>query len=99
VRASTWEKFGIGEAPRRQMKIHEAAGCTRCFGTGYLGRVGIYEVLTMDEDMADMIESGVPVRELREAARARGVESVREDGVRKVLAGETSIAELVRVVA
>jgi type II secretory ATPase GspE/PulE/Tfp pilus assembly ATPase PilB-like protein len=99
VRASTWEKFGIGEAPRRQMKIHEAAGCTRCFGTGYLGRVGIYEVLTMDEDMADMIECGVPVRELREAARARGVESVREDGVRKVLAGETSIAELVRVVA
>jgi type IV pilus assembly protein PilB len=99
VRASTWEKFGIGEAPRRQMKIHEAAGCKRCFGTGYMGRVGLYEVLTMDEDMGDMIECGVPVRELRDAARARGVESVREDGVRKILAGETSIAELVRVVS
>ena len=71
MRASTWEKFGIGEAPRRQMKIHDAAGCTRCFGTGYLGRVGIYEVLAMDEQMGDMIERGVPVRELREAARAR----------------------------
>jgi len=99
VRASTWEKFGIGEAPRRQMKIHEAAGCTRCFGTGYLGRVGIYEVLDMDEEMGDLIDRGVPVREIREAARARGVESVREDGVRKVLAGETSVAELARVVA
>jgi type IV pilus assembly protein PilB len=99
VRASTWEKFGIGEAPRRQMQIHEAAGCKRCFGTGYMGRVGLYEVLTMDEDMGDMIECGVPVRELRDAARARGVESVREDGVRKILAGETSIAELVRVVS
>ena len=99
VRASTWEKFGIGEAPRRQMKIYEAAGCKRCFGTGYLGRVGIYEVLAMDEEMGDMIERGVPVRELREAARARGVESVREDGVRKVLDGETSVSELVRVVA
>jgi len=99
VRASTWEKFGLGEAPRRQMKIHEAAGCTRCFGTGYLGRVGIYEVLDMDEEMGDLIDQGVPVREIREAARARGVESVREDGVRKVLAGETSVAELARVVA
>jgi type IV pilus assembly protein PilB len=99
VRASTWEKFGIGKAPRRQMKIHEAAGCTRCFGTGYLGRVGIYEVLDMDEEMGDLIDQGVPVREIREAARARGVESVREDGVRKVLAGETSVAELARVVA
>ena len=99
VRASTWEKFGVGEAPRRQMKIYDAAGCKRCFGTGYLGRIGIYEVLTMDEEMGDMIDRGVPVRELREAARARGVESVREDGVRKVLDGETSISELVRVVA
>jgi len=62
ARASTWEKSGIGEAPRRQMKIHDAAGCKRCFGTGYLGRVGIYEVLAMDEEMADMIERGVPVR-------------------------------------
>jgi type II secretory ATPase GspE/PulE/Tfp pilus assembly ATPase PilB-like protein len=99
VRVSTWEKFGIGKAPRGQMKIYEAAGCKRCFGTGYLGRVGIYEVLAMDEEMADMIERGVPVRELRETARAKGVESVREDGVRKVLAGETSVSELVRVVA
>jgi type II secretory ATPase GspE/PulE/Tfp pilus assembly ATPase PilB-like protein len=46
-----------------------------------------------------MIERGVPVRELREAARARGIESVREDGVRKVLGGETSVRELARVVA
>jgi type IV pilus assembly protein PilB len=99
VRAGTWEKLGIGEAPRRQMKIHEAVGCTRCYGTGYLGRVGIYEVLDMDEEMGGMIERGVPVHELREAARAGGVESVREDGVRKILSGETSIAELRRVVA
>ena len=99
VRTGTWEKFGIGEAPRRQMKIYEAVGCKRCFGTGYLGRTGIYEVLAMDEELGDMIDRGVPVRELREAARAKGVESVREDGVRKVLDGETSVAELVRVVA
>jgi type IV pilus assembly protein PilB len=97
VRASTWAKLGLGEAPRAQMKVHEAAGCTRCFGTGYMGRAGLFEVLSLDEEMADMIERGVPVRELREAARVRGVESVREDGVRKVLDGETSLSELVRV--
>jgi type II secretory ATPase GspE/PulE/Tfp pilus assembly ATPase PilB-like protein len=99
IRASTWEKSGIGEAPHRQMKVQEAAGCTRCFGTGYLGRVGLYEVLDIDEEVGDMIDAGVPVRDLRQAARSRGVESVREDGVRKVLAGETSISELVRAIA
>ena len=72
VRASTWEKLGLGEAPRRQLKVYEAAGCTRCFGTGYLGRVGLFEVLALDEEMGDMIEQGLPVRELREAARAQG---------------------------
>jgi type IV pilus assembly protein PilB len=98
VRASTWEKLGLGAAPRKQFKVHEAVGCTRCFGTGYLGRMGLFEVLALDEEMADMIDEGAPVRELRAAARAAGVESVREDGVRKVLAGETSMAELVRAI-
>jgi type IV pilus assembly protein PilB len=98
MRATTWEKLGLGEAPRRTLKVFEATGCTRCFGTGYLGRVGLFEVLALDEDLGDMIEQGVPVRELRDAARAKGVESVREDGVRKVLDGQTSISELVRAI-
>lgn len=98
VRAAAWENLGLGEAPRRQTRVYDAVGCARCFGTGYLGRVGIFEVLALDEEMGDMIERGVPVRDLREAARARGVESVREDGVRKVLDGETSVAELKRVI-
>jgi len=99
VRAAAWEKLGLGEAPRRQMRVYDAVGCTRCFGTGYLGRVGLYEVLTLDEELGEMIERNVPVRELREAARAKGVESVRQNGVRKVLDGETSLSELARVVA
>jgi type II secretory ATPase GspE/PulE/Tfp pilus assembly ATPase PilB-like protein len=98
VRASTWEKVGLGAAPRRQFKVYEATGCTRCFGTGYLGRMGLFEVLALDEEMGDLIDEGAPVRDLRAAARASGVESVREDGVRKVLAGETSMAELVRAI-
>jgi type IV pilus assembly protein PilB len=98
VRASTWEKLGLGEAPRRQFRVYEAAGCTRCFGTGYLGRMGLFEVLALDEEMGDMIDVGAPVRELRAAARANGVETLREDGVRKVLAGDTSMAELVRAI-
>jgi type IV pilus assembly protein PilB len=98
VRASAWEKLGLGEAPRRQVRVFDAVGCTRCFGTGYMGRVGIYEVLALDEEASDMIERGASARELRETARAKGVESVREDGVRKVLDGATSLTELVRVV-
>ena len=98
VRASTWEKLGLGEAPRRTIRVYEAVGCTRCFGTGYLGRVGLFEVLALDEELGDMVEAGVPVRDLREAARAKGVESVRQDGVRKVLDGSTSLSELRRAI-
>ena len=76
VRASTWEKLGLGAAPRKQFKVYSAAvGCTRCFGTGYLGRSGLFEVLALDEELADMIDEGAPVRELRAAARANGVEA------------------------
>jgi type II secretory ATPase GspE/PulE/Tfp pilus assembly ATPase PilB-like protein len=97
--AERWVDLGLGEAPGARMNIAAPVGCPKCFGTGYMGRLGLYEVLDVDDELREMIALGGTVGEMRAAARERGVESIRDDGVRKVLDGSTSYLELVRVTA
>jgi len=99
IKASRWEELGLGKAPKRQMQVYLPVGCGKCFGTGYLGRIGLFEVLTLDDELRDLIAGGCAAGELRAAARARGVETTHEDGLRKVLEGVTSHLELLRVIA
>ncbi len=97
--AAKWEELGLGPAPAEKVEACSPVGCPKCFGTGYLGRLGLYEVLTIDDEMREMIAGGASTGQLREQARARGVASIRDDGVRKVLDGSTSYLELLRVTA
>jgi type IV pilus assembly protein PilB len=92
-----WEELGLGPAPRKRFKVWEPVGCTKCFGTGYRGRVGLYEVLVVDDALRDLIATGGSVLEIQRMARGEGVASMREDGVAKVLEGTTSYLELLRV--
>ncbi len=92
-----WAELGLGPAPRKRFRIWEPVGCTKCFGTGYRGRVGLYEVLVVDDDLRDLIATGGSVLEIQRMARGKGVASLREDGVAKVLDGATSHLELLRV--
>ncbi|MCX6364853.1 MAG: ATPase, T2SS/T4P/T4SS family [Actinobacteria bacterium] len=92
-----WEELGLGAAPKKRMRLYKPVGCAKCFGTGYRGRVGLYEVLVVDDDLRDLIATGGTVLEIQRAARAKGVSSLRDDGVRKVLDGSTSYLELLRV--
>jgi type IV pilus assembly protein PilB len=94
-----WQELGLGAAPKKRIRVYKPVGCTKCFGTGYRGRVGLYEVLTVDDDLRDLIATGGTVLEIQRAARAKGVLSLRDDGVRKVLDGSTSYLELLRVTA
>ena len=89
--AATWGEARLGEAPRKQMRIYGPVGCGRCFGTGYLGRVGIFEVLTFDDEYSAMVARSAAAGELRAAARSREIETVRQDGLRKVLEGATRL--------
>ena len=91
-----WAELGLGTAPRRRFKVWEPVGCAKCFGTGYRGRIGLYEVLTVDDGLRDLIATGGSVLEIQRMARAEGVSSLREDGVAKVLEGATSYLELLR---
>ncbi len=91
-----WEELGLGPAPRKRIKIHNPVGCPKCFGTGYRGRLGVYEVLVVDDDLRELIATGGTVLDIQRMAREKGVESLREDAVRKVLDGSTSYLELLR---
>jgi Type II secretory pathway, ATPase PulE/Tfp pilus assembly pathway, ATPase PilB len=92
-----WEELGLGMAPQKRIHVYNPVGCTKCFGTGYRGRVGLYEVLVVDDELRELIATGGTVLEIQRAARAKGVGSLRDDGVRKVLDGSTSYLELLRV--
>jgi type IV pilus assembly protein PilB len=92
-----WLELGLGPAPRKGLNVWEPVGCAKCFGTGYRGRVGLYEVLVVDDELRDVIATGGSVLEVQRMARAKGVTSLREDGIRKVLDGITSYLELLRV--
>jgi type IV pilus assembly protein PilB len=92
-----WQELGLGVAPTKRIRVFNPAGCTKCFGTGYRGRIGLYEVLMIDDDLRDLIATGGTVLEIQRAARAKGVGSLRDDGVLKVLDGSTSYLELLRV--
>jgi general secretion pathway protein E/type IV pilus assembly protein PilB len=73
------------------------AGCAACHGTGYLGRMGIFEIFLVHDGIRGMIYDNVTAARLREQARHDGMRTMREDGIRKVLAGLTTIGEVVSV--
>jgi type IV pilus assembly protein PilB len=79
-------------------KILEARGCQTCFGTGYQGRTGIYEVLRITEKIQEALVHGADEREIGRVAVEEGMVSLEEAGRRKVLEGVTSFEDLSRVV-
>ncbi len=72
-------------------------GCQNCNGTGYRGRAGIFEMFVVNEEIQRMIYDNVGTAKLRDKARSLGMRTMREDGVRKVLSGFTSIDEVVSI--
>jgi type IV pilus assembly protein PilB len=86
-----------GFAVDDDLEVYESAGCTRCSGTGYRGRIGLFSVMVMTEEIKDMAISLAPESEIAMAARAGGMKTLREAGLAKVIAGETSIEEVARV--
>jgi type IV pilus assembly protein PilB len=71
-------------------------GCDRCGGTGYRGRVGLFEVMELTEPLRDLVRSNAPIPELRRLAALEGMQSLRASGLHKVQQGVTTIEEVVR---
>jgi type IV pilus assembly protein PilB len=78
-------------------KTFKGKGCDRCRKTGYSGRLGIYEMLVMDDSMRDLVTRNPDVTMLRKLCRERGLVTLRTDGFGKVLKGLTTVDEILRV--
>jgi len=76
----------------------EPAGCERCAGTGFIGRMAVFELLRLDGEAADLVLHKAGPDELERLMHRRGWATVVEDGIRKVRSGDTSLGELLRVV-
>ncbi|MGY2137620.1 GspE/PulE family protein [Pseudomonas reactans] len=77
--------------------VHEATGCVECRNSGYRGRAGVYEIMVLNETLKTLITPGADVQALRQAAIAQGMCGLRMAGMRKVEAGLTTMAEVLRV--
>lgn len=80
-----------------QANIKAGVGCRTCRNTGYKGRRGIFEIFKIDQEISHLINRNESTPKLRQRAREIGMRTLREDGVRKVLSGLTTAAEVVRV--
>ncbi len=99
VPANFLSKFGYKpEDPNAQVTLYEGKGCEECRYKGYKGRVGLYELMTMNEEIAELVVRRAPVADIRDAAKANGMRELREDGLLKILEGMTTPDEVMRVV-
>lgn len=78
-------------------KSYRGKGCDKCRKTGYSGRLGIFELLIMDDSLKDVVTANPDVTNLRKLCRERGLVTLRQDGFDKVKAGKTTVDEIIRV--
>jgi type IV pilus assembly protein PilB len=79
------------------LEAYEPAGCGRCHGSGYRGRIGIYSVMVLTERIKEMVVSMASEADIAKAAREEGMLTLRDAGLAKVRSGVTSIEEVARV--
>ena len=89
--------MGIKTDRTGMIRLKRGNGCIKCRGTGYLGRVGIFEVLSVTEQIKDIIAQGGSADMIRQAACNEGMVTLRENAVKKMLDGETTYQEVIRV--
>ena len=94
LHSSHFPMIGQNEPP----KLFKAAGCSTCAGTGYKGRMALHEVMPVTEELERCVVEGASSEVAKKVAIEQGMLTLREDGMAKVLAGKTSIQEILRVV-
>ncbi|HLK59653.1 MAG TPA: ATPase, T2SS/T4P/T4SS family [Chthonomonadaceae bacterium] len=92
-------RFGFKvENPEQKVTLARGRGCEICRHTGYKGRIGFYELLKMNAEIAELVVRRAPLQDLKEAAKANGMKELREDGLAKVLELVTTPEEVMRTV-
>jgi type IV pilus assembly protein PilB len=86
-----------GYSAQVELEAYEPVGCGRCNNLGYKGRIGLYEVMTVTDEMRSLVLERAPADQIADAAARAGMRGIREDGLEKVKQGITSMAEVARV--
>lgn len=87
----------LGKSGREPHQLYRGDGCENCLQTGYVGRTGICELMVVDDQIKDLIIQRRGAHVIKEAAMEKGMTTLREDGLRRVLAGVTTLEEVYRV--
>jgi general secretion pathway protein E len=77
--------------------LYRGKGCEKCTNTGYYGRTGVFELLTVDEDVRRLILRNADANELRKLAKEHGMKTLFQDGAQKIIKGITTVSEVFRV--
>jgi general secretion pathway protein E len=91
------ESIGVSPNHFNAGHIYKAVGCDRCIGTGYRGRLGIFEIMRLTQKLKSLILETYDSNQIQSAARREKMMSLRQDGIQKVLNGVTTIEEVLRV--
>ncbi|MEY5025176.1 MAG: hypothetical protein RLZZ244_704, partial [Verrucomicrobiota bacterium] len=94
---SDMRSLGVDASQVAAASVSKGAGCDSCRNSGYKGRAGIFEIFIVDDDVRHMINDHATTLQLRKRAREMGMRTMREDGIRKVLAGMTTAEEVISV--
>ena len=89
--------YGLTPEQWEKANFHDAAGCKKCNGLGYIGRTAIAELLEMNDEMRELIVAKRPISELKKRAKENGTHFLRESAMERVLLGETTFREIDRV--
>jgi len=92
------ERKLLGIEAHQDIALYRAVGCETCNHQGYNGRIAIMELLKTDHDLDDLVSRRASTRQIREAALSKGFRPLAMDGIRRILQGVTSLAEVSRVV-
>lgn len=95
--ASVLLDLGVPEAEARPITAYHGTGCSNCGGTGFRGRTALYEVMAMTDSLRESVLSGASSAELKRQAMAEGMRTLRQSGVEKILEGQTTVEEVMRV--
>ncbi len=97
VPAEEMQKIGFPVAGKEVLELQRGKGCRQCRGTGYSGRLGVFEIFPMSEKLKKLVAGRATDSELRQVAIREGMTTLQEDAWNKVLAGETTVEEALRV--
>ena len=94
--ATEGELQELGVKTDQKIEVYRPIGCARCNHTGYHGRLGIFEMMMVDDDIRALVAKNIDAKTVKHRAVSKGMGTLRQDGARKVLAGTTSVAEVLR---